>query len=83
MATADQEMTKRTLNELLFEDHRRRGDPDAIGFFCECPDPSCYRVVWLTADEYDQAAATPGRPALVGREHGALGAARASGTLLG
>jgi hypothetical protein len=67
---AEQDMTKRGLNELLFEDHRGRADPDAVGFFCECPDPACRRAIWLTTAEYDQASTTPGRPALVGREHG-------------
>ena len=44
----------RRVNDLIWESLDDRGRPDAVAFFCECGRDSCYRPVWLTADEYDE-----------------------------
>jgi hypothetical protein len=41
----------RRVNELISESLARgRDQPTAL--FCECADPDCYRVVWLSPAEY-------------------------------
>ena len=49
----------RTLNELVWEDLSSDGLAEPVAFFCECSDPHCFRPVWLTPTEYEQARSAP------------------------
>jgi hypothetical protein len=55
-ATIEEPSTqKRRVNDLM-RDGLRLYDPDGpIPFFCECSRDDCYRAVWRTGREYDDA----------------------------
>jgi len=40
-----------------------------IGFFCECDEPTCYRVAWLSQDEYTALRAQAARPLAAAHTH--------------
>jgi hypothetical protein len=53
-------VTRSETTVLMRKVNRRLRDLNAgaegpIAFFCECGDPECYRPVWLTALEFDEA----------------------------
>lgn len=51
--------TRRHVNRMIREIVLPASDADLIGFFCECADPGCHKVLWFTADAFDRARADP------------------------
>ena len=54
----------RRVNELICQSLANGGREDPVAFFCECEDPGCYRPVWLTPAEYEEARTDSGWAAL-------------------
>lgn len=54
----------RRVNELICESLVNGGRAEPVAFFCECADPGCYRAVWLTPAEYEEAKTDRGWAAL-------------------
>jgi hypothetical protein len=64
-------LSMRETNEVISEGMSGRRDGQLIAFVCECDDPSCSQVVWLTRSEFDEACARPGWRALAPRHDAA------------
>lgn len=55
---------KRQANEFMRDGLRRYDPNEPIPFFCECPHPDCFRIVWLNGVAYDRLRAAPQAHAL-------------------
>jgi hypothetical protein len=54
-AELDPSVQKRRVNDRIWEGLSEYGPDAPIAFFCECGVDDCYRVVWLSGGEYDEA----------------------------
>lgn len=52
-------LAKRSANRMIHELASPASGADPVGFLCECVQPDCYTVLWLTADAFDRASADP------------------------
>lgn len=50
---------KRGVNRMIHEILTTSSETDLVGFFCECSDADCCRVVWLTGDAFERGRADP------------------------
>jgi len=55
IATLAPSAQKRRINELMREGLRAKDPDEPIPFFCECDADACYRAVWRTGRQYDEA----------------------------
>jgi hypothetical protein len=77
-SAVDHAAYKRRVNEWIHECLRSRLPTEPIGFFCECPSPSCFATVRLTCADYDVGRRHP-RWAVLAEGHGRSARGRASG----
>lgn len=57
-------LAKRSANRMIHEIVSPNSGTGLVGFFCECADPNCHTVLWLTADAFERASADPAWHAL-------------------
>jgi hypothetical protein len=68
---------KRRVNDAI---HASLGsEPEPIGFLCECTRADCFRVVWLSVDEFRDARTEPRWAVLAASHDYALRAGRVQG----
>ena len=66
----------RRVNELVWGGLSGSGRDHPIAFFCECPDPGCYRSVWLTLAAFEQGRSDPEWVALASEHEATAGLVR-------
>lgn len=52
-------LAKRGANRVIHGLASPSGAADPAGFLCECADPDCHTVLWLTADDFARACVDP------------------------
>lgn len=52
-------VAKRHVNRMIRETVPSTGGAGPVGFFCECADPGCHKVIWLTVDAFDRSRSDP------------------------
>lgn len=57
-------LAKRGANRVIDDLASRSGAGEPVGFFCECTDPDCHKVVWLTVEAFAREADEPAWHAL-------------------
>jgi hypothetical protein len=65
-------LAKRGANRMIHEIVSPVSGAELIGFFCECADPNCHKVRWLTAEAFELACADPNWHVLAPRHEAPL-----------
>lgn len=50
-------LAKRGANRVIHDLASPSSGSDPVGFFCECADPDCHKVVWFAAEVFDRVSA--------------------------